>query len=80
MWKDKLKLGENETIRLDKTFEKGSHGQEEVELYSILNSNGIVIGNIQFTDHTKLKGFKRTLHLIQSDCVGNIIVDEIWND
>lgn len=80
MWKNKLKLNADESLHLDHSYEKGSLGQEEVKLYSILNQEGIVTGKVQFTDHTAIKGFRRTLHVIQSDSSGKLVVDERWSD
>lgn len=79
MWQDKLKLGANEVLRHDSSYTKGILGQEDVELYSIVNQGGEITGSVQYTDHTAIKGFHRSLHVIQHDRSGNLIVDERWN-
>lgn len=80
MWQDKLKLDANESLRHDKSYAKGSLGQEEIELYSIVNQDGEVTGSVQYTDHTAIKGFHRTLHVIQRSSSGNVIVNERWSE
>lgn len=80
MWQDKLKLGANESLRHDRSYAKGSLGQEDVELYSILNQDGEVTGSVQYTDRTAIKGFHRSLHVMQHDSSGKTIVDECWSE
>lgn len=81
MWKNKLKLEEGVTIRLDNKYDKGHLGQEEVELYLILNIDGEVIGSVQYTDHTSTKApFRKSLHLVQREKSGQILVDERWSE
>lgn len=80
MWQDKLKLAANESLCHDRSYAKGSLGQEDVELYSIVNQDGEITGAVQYTDHTAIKGFHRSLHIIQRDSTGMTIVDECWSE
>jgi len=81
MWKNKLKLEEGESLRLDNKYEKGSLGQEEVELYSVVDRQGQVTGSVQYTDHTSIKApFRNSLHLLQLEKGGNTLVDERWSE
>jgi hypothetical protein len=78
MWKDKLNLANNETLQSIKSDQNGFLAQEDVELYHIINSDGKITGKVVFTDHTAINGFRRTLHVIQKDITGTIIIDESW--
>jgi hypothetical protein len=81
MWKNKLKLEEGEALRLDNKYEKGSLGQEEVELYSVVDRQGQVKGSIQYIDHTSIKApFRQTRHLVQREKGGKTLVDERWSE
>lgn len=77
---NKLKLKVNETLKHNLSLTKGTLGQEEIVLYDIVNQDGLVTGNVKFTDHLSLNGLKRSLHVIQSDISGNVIVDERWKE
>jgi hypothetical protein len=80
MWKSKIKLGEGETIRLDNKHTKGNLGQEEVEIYSIINAVGGVVGSVQYIDHTSIKApFRNSHHLVQLMSDGQVTVNERWN-
>lgn len=78
MWKQKLKLEEGETLRLDNKYEKGNLGQEEVELHSVIDQQGQVVGSVQYTDQTNIKApFRQSFHLVQRKA-GTTLVDERW--
>ncbi len=80
MWKNKLKLSECETLRLDRKYERGNLGQEEVELYSVLNPEGQVMGSVQYIDHTSIKApFRQSFHLVQRHKDGMTLVDGRWS-
>ncbi|MCE0903931.1 hypothetical protein LU676_14325 [Pseudomonas alloputida] len=77
MWKDKLKLGEGETLRLDRDYTKGSMAQEDVYEYSVLNTQGDVVGRIVRRDETT-HSLQRRQSLEQRDSQGNVLVAEYW--
>ena len=52
--------------------------EEDVEIYSILNQDGAVGGSVKVTDHTAVKGFRRTLRVAQTDNDGKTVVDKSW--
>jgi hypothetical protein len=80
MWKLRLKLEEDDTIRFDSKYEKGNLGQEEVEIYSVLNYKGEVTSSIQYTCHTSIKApFQQSFHLVQRGDTGQTIIDETWS-
>jgi hypothetical protein len=65
IWKQKRMLDEGETLRLESSYEKGHLGQEEVELYSVLNANGHVVGDVQYVEHTSIKSpFRNSFHIV----------------
>jgi len=74
MWQERLKLQEGESLRFDSSHSKGSHGQEDIETYSIVNLKGEIVGSVVLRDHTALNGFGRTISVIQKDTAGNTIV------
>jgi len=66
MWKQRLKLEEGETLRLDSKYKKGNLEQEEVELYSVIDQHGIVVGSVQYTVHTDIKApYRQSFYLVQ---------------
>lgn len=80
MWKTKLKLNEGEDLRFERRCEQGHLGQEEVEVYSVVDGNHQVVGSVQYTDYTSIKRpHRRSFHLLQQDAAGNKVVDERWD-
>lgn len=77
-WKDKVILKEGESLKHDRSFCQGFMQEEDVELYSIVRSDGSVSGAVKVTDHTAVNGFRRTLHVVQTDNEGATVVDKSW--
>ncbi|MEM5367218.1 hypothetical protein V4C53_14430 [Paraburkholderia azotifigens] len=77
-WKDKIILNDGEVLRHDRPFSQGFVQEEDVDLYSIVNAIGTTTGKIQVTDHTAVKGFRRTVRVLQTDSAGKVIIDEKW--
>lgn len=74
----KLKLNEGETLKRINHRSKGPLAEMDIYTYEIINQAGEVVGSVTHTDHTAIKGFKRTQTVEQKDSVGNVIVDEAW--
>ncbi|ONN67809.1 hypothetical protein [Herbaspirillum sp. VT-16-41] len=78
-WKEKVVLKDGETLRLDRSYSKGFMQEEDVNLYTILNRDGAEKVKVQVHDHTAVKGFRRTLSVVQTDHEGRTVVRESWN-
>lgn len=77
--KERLKLDPGDTLRLEKSYEKGFMGETDVELYSVLDASGQVKGRVQFTEHTNVKApHTVTCHVVQWDADSGTLVDERW--
>ena len=78
-WRDKVVLNPGETLRIDDSRSKGF--MEETDEYdcSIIDANGVEVGKVRATDHTAVRGFRRTLSVRQIDTSGKTVVDESWN-
>ena len=75
---DKLKLNPGETLKQTGHRSKGPLAETDIYTYSILNQTGEIVGTVTHTDHTAIKGFKRTQTVEQRDHGGNVIVDVSW--
>jgi hypothetical protein len=75
MWKDKVKLSAGEELKFENSHSKGFMGEEDINEYSVLDSEGRVVGKVTHTDHTAVRGFKRTQTVRQTDSSGKVIVD-----
>ncbi|MFJ9452188.1 hypothetical protein [Herbaspirillum sp. NPDC101397] len=78
-WEKKVSLKEGETLRHDRSFLKGFMQEEDVDLYTIVGCDGTVRGNVKVTDHTAVKGFRRTVTVVQTDPEGKTVFQESWN-
>ncbi len=74
----KLKLNQGETLKQINHRSKGPLAETDIYTYSILNEDGEKVGAVTHTDHTAIKGFKRTQTIEQTDNLGNVIVSESW--
>lgn len=78
MWRSKVKLNQGEELKREKSYSKGFMAEEDISEYSVLNSEGQVVGSVIHRDHTAVKGFRRTQTVRQTDSNGKVIVDEHW--
>lgn len=76
--KDKLKLTPNEKLVEVSHRMKGSMQETDIYKYEIINSNGDVVGYVEYTDHTSIRGFNRTQSATQYDVNHKLIVDVNW--
>lgn len=80
MWQDKVKLNDGETLKHVSSRSKGPLAEEDITEYSVLNSDGQIVGKVVHKDHTAIKGFRRTQSVYQTDSGQKVIVNENWAD
>lgn len=76
--KDKVKLNPGEELKFESSRSKGFMAEEDINEYSVVNAAGQVVGQVIHTDHTAVRGFRRTQTVRQTDVNGKVIVDEHW--
>lgn len=74
----KLKLNEGDTLKQTDHRMKGPMQETDIWTYSVLNKDGEVVGSVVHTDHTAIKGFRRTQTVEQKDSSGTVIVSTSW--
>lgn len=74
MWEEKLILGEGETLKHLGSKTAGFMGETDVDKYAVVRSDGTEVGSVKVEDHTAVKGFRRTITVIQTDASGKEIV------
>lgn len=77
-WHDKVVLNPGETLRVDSSRSEGFMQETDIDECSVLNAAGDVVGKVKATDHTAVRGFKRTLSVKQTSTSGQVVVDETW--
>lgn len=75
---EQLQLKDGETLRRDSSRETGFMGNIDVVNYSILNANGDVVGKVEYTVDTAVKGFRVTRKVVQTDHEGRTILQKFW--
>ena len=80
MWREKLKLGSDESLRHESSHSHGPLGEEDVDIYAVISVNGDVVGSVEHRDHTAIQGFRRTISVIQKDASRKTIVEEHWTE
>lgn len=78
-WQDKIVLNSGETLRVDNSRCEGFMQETDVYECSVLDASGQVVGKVRATDHTAVRGFRRTLTVRQTSVSGHIVVDESWS-
>jgi hypothetical protein len=80
MWKSKVVLNSGETLKHERSSNSGFMQETDIDIYSIVRKDGSVSGSVKVTDNTAVKGLKRTIHVVQTDNEGNIVIDESWQE
>lgn len=78
-WKDKIVLESGCSLQYKKLRTNGFMQEADIEEYDIVNASGEIIGAVVVTDHTAVRGFRRTVSVKQRDRLGRVLVDESWN-
>lgn len=77
-WEEKLKLQDGESLKLERRYSKGFMQETDVEEYWIVDAKDEVTGKVRYTDHTAVRGFRRTIQVVQFDRAGATVVDTVW--
>ncbi|HEX5356145.1 MAG TPA: hypothetical protein VFW93_08000 [Aquabacterium sp.] len=75
MWKEKLILKEGEDLKHESSKTSGFMQEEDINTYSIIRADGTKTGSVKVVDHTAVKGFKRTIWVVQTDSGGKEVVN-----
>ncbi len=75
-WKLHVILKEGETLKHASSSTQGFMQETDVDVYSVVGADGAVVGSVTVTDHTAVRGFKRTVKVVQKDDVGKVVVDK----
>jgi len=78
-WNNRITLTDGQTLVLVSSKSKGFMQETDITTYNVVDRDGAVCGDVTVADHTAVKGFKRTLHVVQRNSAGEAIVDEAWN-
>lgn len=76
MWKDKMILNSDEELKHESSRTKGFMEEEDIDVYSVVRKDGTQTGTVTVSDHTAVRGFKRTIWVVQKDASGKVLVDE----
>ncbi|MFS6938565.1 hypothetical protein [Neisseria animaloris] len=77
-YKEHLVLEADEKLELKERYNVKHLGQEETELYEVINGNGEVTGTVTIREHTSTKKpFNTTVRITQEHQIKEIIVDKI---
>ena len=74
----KIRLNPGETLKSTGHRSKGPLAETDINLYAVVNDEGMEIGSVEHTDHTSINGLRRSQHVVQKDSAGNVIVDTRW--
>jgi hypothetical protein len=75
-WQSRVILRDGESLKHERSSTQGFMQETDVDTYSIVQADGSVVGSVTVTDHTAVRGFKRTVNVVQKDTNGKVVVDE----
>jgi hypothetical protein len=75
MWKEKIILMDGEELKHENSKTSGFLQEEDIDTYSIIRADGTKTGSVKVVDHTAVKGFKRTIWVVQTDLNGKEVVN-----
>jgi len=79
MWKTKLVLGEGDALVHKAARSAGFMGETDINTYSIMQADGNVSGAVRVEHHTAVRGFKRTITVVQTNVDGKEVVRVSFN-
>jgi hypothetical protein len=77
-WQKLIVLGQGESLKHEGHRTKGFMEEEDIDTYAVLGANGAKVGSVTVSDHTAVRGFRRTVQVIQKDVNGNVIVEKSY--
>lgn len=78
-WKHKVVLNAGESLSFVGSSMKGFMQETDVTTYDVVGIDGDKVGTVVVEDHTAVKGFRRTISVVQKDIEGRVIVQESWS-
>ena len=77
-WQNLLRLNPGETLKLRKSATKGFMDETDLMEYDIVDANGQKVGSVEIEDHTAVRGFRRTVNVVQRSTSGKVVLNETW--
>lgn len=75
-WKNHITLNDGESLVHQNSRTSGFMGEEDIDTYAIQRVDGIFNGSVIVKDHTAVKGFRRTIYVVQMDINNKIIFEK----
>ena len=75
---DKLNLNAGEKLIKVSHRMKGTLQEMDIYEYTIVDSNGNIVGYVDHTDYTAIKGFQRTQTATRYDTNRKVVLDITW--
>ncbi|WP_329767790.1 hypothetical protein [Stenotrophomonas muris] len=75
---EQLELKDGERLRRDSSREIGPLANIDIVNYSVLDAQGDVVGKVEYTEDTAIKGFKVTRKAVRTDLEGKIVLQKFW--
>lgn len=75
---EQLELKDGEKLRLDSSRETGPLANIDIINYSVLDTHGNVVGQVEYTEDMAIKGFKVTHKAVRTDLEGKIVLQKFW--
>lgn len=78
-WRKMIVLQEGESLKHESHRTKGFMEETDIDTYAVLGLSGVKIGLVTVSDHTAVRGFRRTVQVTQEDAIGNVVVEKSYS-
>lgn len=75
-WKQDIQLKEGERLIHQHSKSQGFMQEEDVDTYAVQAADGSNCGTVVVSDHTAVKGFRRTIFVTQKDSNSKTIFEK----
>lgn len=79
-WKDKILIEEDWSLQHKQSRSRGFMQEIDINEYDIVDAFSSLVGTVVVTNHTAVKGFRRTVNVEQRDKAGAVVVRESWTE
>jgi len=77
-WRKMIVLQDGESLEHESHRTKGFMEETDIDTYAVLGPSGTKVGSVAVSDHTAVRGFRRTVQVTQKDATGNVVVEKSY--
>jgi hypothetical protein len=77
-WKTLITLAPGQQLKKGAHKTSGFMGEEDIDTYAVVSSDGVNVGEVVVRDHTAVKGFRRSIRVMQTGAAGEQLLNTAY--